>query len=143
MRDKKSGAAATAGVHHGISWWAGARRWLLANTFAPARLTGGWGHPAVGYVVAVFLQVVALAVVAGLVQIFRGFPFPGALPILALVVAALSWGTGPSLLATLVGALLLVVLIPAPGFSAGLSHVEDVAGIVLYTVIGVTISVSV
>ena len=106
-------------------------------------MAGGWGHPAVSYVVAVLLQMVALAVVVGLVQIFHGFPFPGALPILAVVVVALSWGTGPSLVATLVGALLLIVLILPPGFSVELSHVEDVAGIVLYAMIGVTISVSV
>src|SRR5437588_844240 len=123
--------------------WAGARGWLLANTFTPAWMTGGWRHPAVSYVVAVLLQVVALSMVVGLVQIFPGFPFAGALPILAVVVAALGWGTGPSLLATLVGALLLVVLMLPPGFSAGLSHVEDVARIVLYTMIGVTIGVSV
>src|SRR5256714_1217862 len=106
-------------------------------------MAGGWGHPAVSYVVAVLLQMVALAVVVGLVQIFHGFPFPGALPILAVVVVALSWGTGPSLVATLVGALLLTALIRPPGLSVELSHVEDVAGIVLYAMIGVTISVSV
>jgi PAS domain S-box-containing protein len=142
IRDKQPGAAGTAGVPHGIPGWAGARGWLLANTFTPAWMTGRWRHPAASYVVAVVLQVVALAVVVGLVQILPGFPFPGALPILAVVVAALGWGTGPSLLATLVGALLLVVLILPPGFSVGLDHVEDVAGIVLYTMIGVTISIS-
>src|SRR5205085_2199883 len=142
IRDKKRGAAARAGVHHGIPWWAGARRWLRSNTFTPVWMTGRWRHRAVGYVVAVFLQVVAVALVVGLVQIFHAFPFPAALPILAVVVVALSWGAGPSLLATLVGALLLGVLIVPHVFSVGLNPDEDVAGIVLYAIVGVTISVS-
>ena len=89
LRDKKPGAAATAGVRHGIPWYAGARRWLRANTFTPAWMTGRWRHRAVGYVVAAFLQVVAVALVVGLVQIFHTFPFPAALPILAGMVVIL------------------------------------------------------
>ena len=62
---------------------AGALRWLAAHTFTPSWLSGWWRHPAVGYVVAALLQVVALAVVVGLVQVFHRFPFPEALPLLA------------------------------------------------------------
>ena len=53
------------------SLWLTIRHWLVAHTFAPPFLTGRWSHPAVGYLLAVLLQVVT---VTGLVELIRLFP---------------------------------------------------------------------
>src|SRR5690348_10863698 len=77
--------------------------WLVGHTFAPPWLTGRWAHPAVGYVAAVLLQAIVVTGLVGLVRLFPSFQFHEAVLILVVLVMALSWGVGPSLLATVAG----------------------------------------
>jgi signal transduction histidine kinase len=115
-------------------------RWLKTNTFVPRWMPERWRHPAVGYVLAVLLQVVATAACRQLTMTFPTFSFPDLLGIVAVALVALSWGAGPSLLATLVGvALQETVVVP---FQAEMKQgvVGDVFEVVLLLIVGVSIS---
>ncbi len=81
------------------SWWP----WLLAHTFVPRWAPARWRRPVIGYGLAVLLQVVAAATTRLLTGTFPTYSFPGLLEIVVVALIALSWGAGPSLLATLVG----------------------------------------
>lgn len=84
------------------SWW----RWLLAHTFVPRWVPARWRHPAVGYGLAVLLQIVVAASTRLLIGTFPTYSFPGLLEIAVVALIAVTWGAGPSLLATLVGVVL-------------------------------------
>lgn len=133
-------AGRTAGGRAGQPLRASMRRWLTANTFAPRWLTGRWRHPAIGYLAAAGVELLALAAVVLLVQAIPHFQFPEALLLLALVLVALTWGAGPALFATVVGVILLDLLIVPPIFSLALTHVEDAWGVGLMLVVGVILS---
>jgi PAS domain S-box-containing protein len=120
--------------------WEVVHHWVLANTFAPSRLTGRWSHPAFGYLVAVLLQAVAVAGTALLVQLVPSFHFIAAPLLLVVLLVALGWGAGPSLGATLVGLLLLLALAMSPSFELAIAHRADVLDILMYLVIGATSS---
>ena len=87
--------------------WAVAARWFAAHTFAPTGLPERWRHPLLGYLAAVLLEGAAVVVVVLLADIFDGFAFPALLSLLMVALVALTWGLGPSLLATLLGGVLL------------------------------------
>jgi PAS domain S-box-containing protein len=116
--------------------WEIVHHWVLANTFAPSRLTGRWSHPAFGYLVAVLLQAATVAGTALLVQLVASFHFIAAPLLLVVLLVALGWGAGPSLVATLVGMLLLLVLAMSPFFELAIAHRENMTDILLYLVIG-------
>jgi len=120
--------------------WEVVHHWVLANTFAPSFLTGRWSHPTFGYLVAVLLQSVTVAGTAVLVQLVPSFHFIAATLILVVLAVALGWGVGPSLVATLVGMLLLLELAMSPSFELSIAHREDMTDILLYLVIGTTSS---
>lgn len=117
------------------------RHWFVENTFAPRFLRGPLAHPAIGYVVAVLLQIVAGVGIMLLAQVFPTFRFSGALALLIVIVVALGWGTGPSIVATIVGALLLMFLVLPPHFSLAVIRLEDVIGLLLYLGVGLAISI--
>src|SRR5690348_3319279 len=112
--------------------WQAAGRWLVTHTFAPPWLSGRWAHPAIGYLAAVLLQVITVTCVVGLVRLFPSFQFEGAVVILGILVAALTWGVGPSLLATVVGGMLLVYLLLPPIFSLTIARIEDALDLLVY-----------
>jgi len=87
--------------------WCCLRQWMRANTFAPSWLPTRLRHPALGYVAAVILEVIAVALTLLLIAVLPAFSLPGLLVVLVVVLVALNWGGGPSLLATLVGGALL------------------------------------
>src|SRR5260221_5851246 len=60
---------------------------------------------------------------------------------LAVLVVALNWGLGPSVLATFVGNGLLLFLRVSPLFSLGMVHPADVLGVCLSLGVGLTVSV--
>jgi len=120
--------------------WQAIRRWLTTHTFAPSWLPGRWAHPAVGYLAAVLLQVIAVMCVVVLVRLFLSFQFQAALVILGVLVVALNWGLGPSLLATLVGGALLVFLLLPPLFSPVITRIEDVLDLLVYLCVGCAVS---
>jgi signal transduction histidine kinase len=91
-------------------------------------------------VVAVLLQVVAAAATWLLTTAFPTYSFASLLDILVVALVALSWGAGPSLLATLVGVVLEeVVVVP---FNAGMKQafIGDALEVVLLLAAGITIS---
>src|SRR5207248_2535339 len=110
---------------HAEDVWETARHWLVTHTFAPPWLSGRWTHPAIGYLAAVLLQVITVMCVVVLVRLFPSFQFQAALVILCIVVVALNWGMGPSLLATVMGGALLVFLLLPPLFSPVITRIED------------------
>src|SRR5256885_4981363 len=57
------------------SLWLAIRHWLVAHTFAPPFLTGRWSHPAVGYLLAVVLQVITVTSLVALIRLFPPFNF--------------------------------------------------------------------
>lgn len=123
------------------SLWRMLLLWLKRNTFAPHFLIRPLQHPIVGYMVAILLQCVTVVAIAFLVIIFPAFRFHEALMLLAVLLVALGWGAGPSIVATLVGAILLSILLIPPYLSLMISQVEDVFGVLLYVIVGLTISV--
>src|SRR6266581_4219402 len=116
------------------------RHWLVAHTFAPPFLSGRWSHPAVGYLLAVLLQVVTVTGLVELIRLFPSFQFQEVLLILVVLVVALTWGAGPGLLATLVGAVLLTFLLLPPVFSLMIARIEDVLNLLVYLSVGLAVS---
>ena len=115
--------------------------WFQDNTFAPDFLTGAVAHPALGYVVAFLLQLVMCIAVLVLVHFYPGFRFQALPLILVILLVALGWGAGPSIVALLIGAVLLILFVLPPIFSLSIAQSEDVIGIGLYLAVGLTISI--
>src|SRR3989440_4746724 len=107
------------------SLWLTIRHWLVAHTFAPPFLNGRRSHPAVGYLLAVVLQIITVTSLVALIRLFPSFRFQEALLILVVLVVALTWGVGPGLLATLAGAALLTLLFLPPAFSFMIARIGD------------------
>src|SRR3989440_10835553 len=122
------------------SLWLAIRHWLVAHTFAPPFLTGRWSHPAVGYLLAVVLQVITVTSLLALIRLFPSFQFQEALLILVVLVVALTWGVGPGLLATLAGAVLLIFLFLPPAFSFMIARIEDGLDLLVYLAVGLAVS---
>ena len=116
-------------------------RWFQANTFAPKFLASPWSHPAFGYLVAVLGQVLAVTAITLIVHGLPSFRFAGAIVLLTVLLVAFGWGAGPSLVATLVGAVLLTFLFVPPIFSFAVAQVVDLFGVILYLVVGLTLSI--
>jgi signal transduction histidine kinase len=120
--------------------WQATRRWLVTHTFAPPWLSGRWAHPAIGYLAAVLLQVITVMCVMGLVWLFPSFQFQAAPVILGILVVALTWGVGPSLLAMLWGGLLLLFLLLPPTFTLRIARIEDALNLLVYLAVGCAVS---
>jgi len=102
---------------------------------------GPWFHPVFGYLAAFLLPVAAVTVMALLVRGFPLFRFQGGLVMLAVLLVALNWGLGPSVIATFVGTALLLFVPLSPFFSLGVLHPADVLGVCLSLGVGLTVSV--
>lgn len=117
------------------------RNWFATSTFAPAWLPERLQHPLFGYFIAVLLQAVAVLFTLYLDSILHVFAFIGPLEVLATALVALSWGVGPSLAATLVGAALVDYTIFPPRFSWEVSRAGDLYQLWLLILIGLAISI--
>ena len=115
--------------------------WFQHNTFAPNFLSGAWATPALGYVVAIVFQLLVCTAILGLVHFYPSFRFPAVPLILVILLVALGWGAGPSIVALLIGAALLMFFVLPPIFSLSIDQSEDIIGIFLYLAVGLTISV--
>src|ERR1700730_3473284 len=73
------------------------RRWFSAKT---------WSHPIFGYLAALLLQLIVIIGIIALTRIYPSFRFREGPLILVILLVALGWGTGPSMIATLIGAIL-------------------------------------
>ena len=131
-----------AGMPHFITRLGAAfRHWFITNTFTPRYFTGSWSHPIFGYLVGVLLQLIVISGILALVRVYPAFRFPEGPLILVILLIALEWGAGPSIIATLVGAALLVYFIFPPFLSVIIAQQEDIIGLLLYLVVGFTVSV--
>lgn len=115
--------------------------WFQENTFAPNFLTGAWANSALGYLVALVSQLVMSIAILALLHFYPTFRFPSVPLILVILLVALGWGAGPSIVALLVGAVLLLLFVLPPIFSLSIAQSEDIIGIGLYLVVGLTISI--
>ncbi|HEY7347131.1 MAG TPA: DUF4118 domain-containing protein [Ktedonobacterales bacterium] len=95
----------------------------------------------IGYLVAIALQAIVATTTLLLLQTFPTFAFSGVLEVLVVAFVALNWGAGPSLIATLVGALLLEFVILPPRFTWNLTDAQQVVETLLFLFAGLIISV--
>lgn len=123
------------------SFWLELQRWFLVNTFAPQWLPKQWQHPIVGHIIGIALQIIAALGTIVLMHIFPTFIFSGLLEILCVAIIALNFGTGPSLLSTLVGITLLNLFVLPPRSSLSLNDVQSFVESVLFLLVGITISI--
>ena len=116
--------------------WDAVRRWFVNNTFTPSFVPSWARKPFVGYLVAVLLQVAAIAVVVLLAEVLVGFAFPALLSILVVALIALTWGLGPALVAALTGVALLGGLL-----RSGVLHLNE-TGVGRAVALGLYLAVS-
>ncbi len=121
----------------GLAWL---RHFLLEQSFSPEFFPASLRHPALGYLIAIFLQLIMVLFMVWFTQSFSTFRFIEAPLIFAVLLVALGWGVGPSVLATIFGAFLLALLLIPPYFSLQLTK-EDALGLILYIVISLMVSV--
>jgi PAS domain S-box-containing protein len=116
-------------------------KWFQVNTFAPGFLSGTWSQPIFGYFVACIGQ---LVIILGLLALFHSYPSSRFLEgpfILFILLVALGWGAGPSIVALLVGAVLLVFFVFPPVLSFSIGQSSEVLELLLYIAVGLTISI--
>lgn len=128
---------AVANRRPGLAWL---RHFLLEQSFSPEFFPASLRHPVIGYLIAMILQLIMILFMVWLTQSFTTFRFIEAPLIFAVLLVALGWGVGPSVLATIFGAFLLVLLVIPPYFSLQITK-EDALGLILYIVISLTVSV--
>jgi signal transduction histidine kinase len=110
----------------GTSFWNVLLGWFQTNAQMPDWVPARWRQPLLGYLLAALLVLVALAVDAEIVHLTPAFDFVD-LPItLTIFVVAFLWGTGPGLLATVLGTFLVYYLLVPPPFTL---HVKDLVDI--------------
>lgn len=119
--------------------WRPLTRWLAEQTFAPPWLSGPLAHPAVGYLLAVAGQALALLGTWVLAQFNPGFAFSAALSFLVVTLVALWWGVGPSVLSALVGTLLVNYVLLPPHFAWSMQG-ADLIGLGVVGLVGILIS---
>jgi PAS domain S-box-containing protein len=120
--------------------WRGLRHWFRVNTFAPAWLGQPWQHPLIGIGTAILSQVLVLGIRQALVQVFPQSAFYNALSLLMVSIIALSWGAGPSVIATLFGATWLAFIILPSQVSTPLAVDSVVISVLIYLLAGFAIS---
>lgn len=116
--------------------------WFMSSTFVPVWLPEGLQHPVFGYLIAIFLQAIAVLATVYLDTLLRVFVFTGLLEVLAIALVALSWGVGPSVLATLCGACLFDYIVLPPQYSWHLNDPSDLYQLLVFVLIGLAISIA-
>ncbi|HEU5382652.1 MAG TPA: ATP-binding protein [Ktedonobacteraceae bacterium] len=117
------------------------RRWFISSSFTPQWLPAGLRHPLFGYLIALLLQTIAILATLYLDNSLQKFVFPGSLEVLAIALVALSWGVGPSVIATLVGTCLFDYIVLPPSFNWAIQDPKDVYQLLLFVLIGLAISI--
>ncbi len=120
--------------------WIALSGWLKQHTHPPRWLPPRWQHPAVGYLVAAFLSLVAAGLTLLLEIAFPPLVWQGTLLAVVIVLVALNWGEGPSLLVTIIGALLLAFVALPPHFSWEVDDSSEAMGFFLFVVTGVVMN---
>lgn len=114
--------------------------WMQTNTCAPSWLPVWLRPPAVGYLAAALLAAAAVWLTLLLRALVPGFDLLTLLVLVTVVLVALTWGRGPSLLTTLVGAVLLEYFVLPPPFSWFLSSGGSAINLGLFLLVGLLIS---
>jgi signal transduction histidine kinase len=116
------------------------RHWLLANTFLPPWLPPRWRMQAVPYAIAGILELVAVLASLLFFVIFPSYSFPGTVELMVVALIAVSFGGGPSLVATFISLLSLAFLL-LPRLPTGpLYFPHDSAQLAVFLVCGVALS---
>jgi signal transduction histidine kinase len=121
-------------------WLARAWRWLDENSFTPHCLMGRRCPPALGYLLATLFPLLAIVIDLALMNLFPTLNIMGRLELLVVALMALTWGAGPSLLATLVGAA-LINFAGEPRLEWRLQTADDVVELGVFLVAGIIISI--
>src|SRR5215472_12307575 len=111
--------------------------WLRSTIQTPEWLPAPWNSPLTGSICAILIPVVSILLSLLLKQIFLTFVFPATLTVIAIVIVAFFWGTGPGLLATLWGTLLFNLVILPPQYSLKLNTFQDIFETCFLLVIGI------
>ena len=111
------------------------------NTFAPGFLSGIWSHSIIGYCAALVFQLITVIGLLALIHIYPAFRFPEGPLILVILLVSLGWGTGPGIVAMLVGAGLLLYFALPPLNSLRVTQPEDVFGLSVYVIVGLIIGI--
>ncbi len=130
------------GYHPAKQPWQFLRHWLAMSTFTPGWLPRRWHHPIFGYFTAILLQVIAIIITLELIHIFPTFEFAGLLEVLAIVLVAVNWGAGPSLLATLLGVVLLDFFILSPQYTWSFNSPKNIVELLLFLITGFAVSIA-
>jgi signal transduction histidine kinase len=134
---------ATFGAHPG-AWrllWLAVWAWLECHTFVPSWVPARWRHPAVGYCLALVVQVVVAFITRQLILAFPSYAFPGVVEILTVTLIALSWGAGPAVFAAVAGlALEESIVLPARA-GEGVPSSGDLIEGVIFLAVGICITV--
>ncbi len=93
-----------------------------------------------GYLTAFLLQMLVAAGLVALMRIYPTFQFSESFALLVVLLVALGWGVGPSLLATFVGAVMLIFLTLPPYFSLIIAGTGNQVGIILFVIVSLAIS---
>lgn len=125
---------------HPRKTWCGLAQWFQQNTGAPQWLPARLRHPLIGYVVAILVELAAATPVLLLLDLFPSSAFLGMLTLVGVILIALIWGVGPSLLAAFVGTFLFYYVALLPHFSWTLVDPIRSLGSILYLVVGISIS---
>jgi signal transduction histidine kinase len=121
--------------------WLRMLRWIQGNTFAPEWLPAPLRHPLIGYLAALLIEGLAAILLLLLLTLFPLFAFQGIFALGGMLLVALGWGAGPGLFASLVTTILLYVVVFPPRFSLTLTNPADGFGLLIYLVVGASISV--
>jgi PAS domain-containing protein len=104
-----------------------------------SRLPQRWWQPVVGYAAAVLLTVLAVLLTWLLKQFLSTLGFPSVLLLLVVAFVGLNWGARPSILATLLGVMLLDYFLIPPMSSWSLSW-SSLAWVGVFVLVGLVIS---
>jgi signal transduction histidine kinase len=129
-------SAATSFFWPAQAMWAGvsgAPSWLAARTFVPDWLPRRLRHPLTGYVAALVIALLAVAMSAWLFDLDPDFRFGSLVIILAVVVVALAFGMGPSLFLALVGVGLIWFFVLPPQGTPLIEDIGDAVALLLLT----------
>src|SRR5262249_10706193 len=113
------------------------QRWLQANSFSPRWLPRPLRHPVGGYLAGFLLEPLGVFGSFMLIQWCPEFAFKSLLPVLAVILVALSWGAWPGLLAMLWGAFLLDRFILPPAIAWENGGGNDTVSLLLFLTVGV------
>ncbi|HLJ33005.1 MAG TPA: DUF4118 domain-containing protein, partial [Ktedonobacteraceae bacterium] len=128
-------------AQHTTTFSAAMKEQKQENTFAPGFLTGIWSHAIVGYCAALVFQLIVVIALFALIHIYPSFHFPEGPLILVILLVSLGWGTGPGIVAMLVGAALLLYFALPPLYSLRVTQPEDVFGLSVYVIVGLIIGI--